>query len=91
VILIPTSLAARLSRDEMRAVLLHELVHYPRGDLFVVGITKLFSKAGAGNDAASVSTGRFFLYAGLTFIVAILFSVVATSYRYRDEAAARGK
>jgi POT family proton-dependent oligopeptide transporter len=61
------------------------------GDLFVVGITKLFSEAGAGNHAASVSTGRFLLYAGLTFAVAILFSIVAATYKYRDASAADGK
>jgi proton-dependent oligopeptide transporter, POT family len=61
------------------------------GDLFVVGITKLFSQAGAGNHAASVSTNRFLLYAGLTFVVAILFSVIASTYKYRDAAAAEGK
>ena len=61
------------------------------GDLFVVGVTKLFSQAGAGNHAASVSTGRFLLYAGLTFVVAVLFSVIASTYQYRDAAAAEGK
>ncbi len=61
------------------------------GDLFVVGITKLFSEAGAGNHAASVSADRFLLYAGLTFVVAILFSVIASTYKYRDAAAAEGK
>jgi POT family proton-dependent oligopeptide transporter len=61
------------------------------GDLFVVGITKLFSEPGAGNHAASVSTGRFLLYAGLTFAVAIVFSVIASLYQYRDAAAAEGK
>jgi POT family proton-dependent oligopeptide transporter len=61
------------------------------GDLFVVGITKLFSEAGAGNHAASVSTNRFLLYAGLTFVVAILFSIIAGTYKYRDAAAAEGK
>jgi POT family proton-dependent oligopeptide transporter len=61
------------------------------GDLFVVGITKLFSEAGAGNHAASVSTDRFLLYAGLTFVVAILFSVIASTYKYRDATAAEGK
>jgi POT family proton-dependent oligopeptide transporter len=61
------------------------------GDLFVVGITKLFSEAGAGNHAASVSTNRFLLYAGLTFVVAILFSVIAGTYKYRDATAAEGK
>jgi proton-dependent oligopeptide transporter, POT family len=61
------------------------------GDLFVVGITKLFSEAGAGNHAASVSTSRFLLYAGLTFVVAILFSIIASTYNYRDASAAEGK
>jgi POT family proton-dependent oligopeptide transporter len=61
------------------------------GNLFVVGITKLFSEAGEGNEAASVSTGRFLLYAGLTFVVAILFSVIAGNYKYRDASAAEGK
>ncbi len=61
------------------------------GDLFVVGITKLFSESGAGNHAASVSTNRFLLYAGLTFVVALLFSVIATTYKYRDTSAAEGK
>jgi POT family proton-dependent oligopeptide transporter len=58
------------------------------GDLTIAVITKLFSN-GAGD--ASVSTGRFLQYAGLTFVVAILFTIVASFYRYRDEAAARGK
>jgi proton-dependent oligopeptide transporter, POT family len=61
------------------------------GNLFVVGITKLFSEAGKGNEAASVSTNRFLLYAGLTFVVAILFSVIAGNYKYRDASAAEGK
>jgi POT family proton-dependent oligopeptide transporter len=59
------------------------------GDLLVVAVTKLF--ANASDHAASVSTNRFLLYAGVTFGVAILFSVVAAFYNYRDEAAARGK
>jgi POT family proton-dependent oligopeptide transporter len=61
------------------------------GDLFVVGVTKLFSQANAGNEAASVSTSRFLLYAGLTLVVAVLFSVVASTYQYRDASAAEGK
>jgi POT family proton-dependent oligopeptide transporter len=59
------------------------------GDLLVAAITEIFSTA--GNDSASVSTSRFLLYAGLTFVVAILFSIVAARYRYRDAAAAEGK
>jgi dipeptide/tripeptide permease len=61
------------------------------GNLLVTGITKVFSHEGAGAHEASVSAPRFMLYAGLTFVVAILFSVVAAFYRYRDKAAAEGK
>jgi POT family proton-dependent oligopeptide transporter len=60
------------------------------GNLVVTAITKLFSDSGAGH-AGSVSAKRFLMYAGLTFVVAILFSIVSAFYRYRDEAAARGK
>ncbi len=59
------------------------------GNLLVSAITKIFSDP--GNGEASVSTGRFLMYAGLTFVVAILFSIIAAFYQYRDEAAARGK
>jgi hypothetical protein len=38
-----------------------------------------------------VTSGRFIIYAGLTFVVAIIFSVVATFYKYRDAAAAEGR
>ncbi len=58
------------------------------GNLLVTLITKIFSSA--SGDAA-VSTNRFLLYAGLTFVVAILFSIIASFYKYRDAAAARGK
>jgi POT family proton-dependent oligopeptide transporter len=59
------------------------------GDLFVVTVTKLFG--GAGNHEASVSPGRFLQYAGMTFVVAILFSLVTAFYQYQDKAAAQGK
>jgi POT family proton-dependent oligopeptide transporter len=61
------------------------------GNLVVTAITKLFSGSDPGAHAASVSAPRFLMYAGLTFVVAILFSVVSAFYRYRDEAAAQGK
>ena len=61
------------------------------GDLLVAAITELFSNPAAGGGSESVSTKRFFLYAGLTFVVAILFSIVAAHYNYRDKAAAEGK
>lgn len=59
------------------------------GNLFVSAITKIFSTP--GNGEAAVSTGRFLMYAGLTFVVAIVFSLIASRYRYQDKAAAEGK
>jgi POT family proton-dependent oligopeptide transporter len=62
------------------------------GNLLVTVITKLLPGAAAGDaHGASVSTGRFYLYAGLTFVVAILFSLIAARYRYRNEAVDEGK
>ncbi len=52
------------------------------GNLLVTVITKVFSGEGAGH-ASSVSAGRFLVYAGLTAVVGVLFSLVATFYRYR--------
>jgi POT family proton-dependent oligopeptide transporter len=83
--------AFREAAPEMKSTIMSLwLVTIALGDLLVVGITKVFSASGPKAHAGSVSTSRFFLYAGLTFIVAILFSLVAARYRYRDEAAARG-
>jgi len=53
------------------------------GNLLVTAITKAFSSSGSGHSDA-VTTSRFLLYAGLTFAVAILFSFVASRYRYRS-------
>jgi POT family proton-dependent oligopeptide transporter len=52
------------------------------GNLIVTAITKVLS---GGAEAGSVSTSRFMLYAGLTAIVAVLFSLVAAGYRYRNQ------
>jgi len=60
------------------------------GNLFVSVLTKMLGGPEGGHEA-SVSTQRFMLYAGMTFVVAILFSIVAAFYKYRDEAAARGQ
>ncbi len=64
------------------------------GNLIVIGATwgagKLSDAADAGHDV-SVTPKMFFFYAGLTFVVAILFSVVASRYRYRDADAAEGR
>ncbi len=59
------------------------------GNLLVVLITKVMG--GADKLSGSVSTSRFVLYAGLTFVVAIAFSVIATFYKYRDTSAAQGR
>jgi POT family proton-dependent oligopeptide transporter len=81
--------AFREAAPEMKSIIMgFWLLAIAMGDLLITVITKLFSN-GAGN--AAVSSGRFMQYAGLTFVVAILFSVVALFYRYRDAAAARGK
>lgn len=59
------------------------------GNLFVSLLTKLLSSRTAGGEA--VTPKRFMLYAGMTFVVAILFSLIAARYKYRDDAAAEGK
>ncbi len=58
------------------------------GNLVVMAITKVLA---AGNGHASVSPGRFMLYAGMTFAAAMLFSLIAAFYKYRDPSAAQGK
>jgi POT family proton-dependent oligopeptide transporter len=82
--------AFRESAPEMKSIVMSFwLLMMAFGDLLIVVITELGSKV--TNSDAAVSTERFLLYAGLTFVVAILFSVVASFYKYRDAAAARGK
>ena len=61
------------------------------GNLLVAGITKFLPGSGANVSDASVSSGRFMLYAGMMFAVAVIFSLIATTYHYRDKAAAEGK
>jgi len=50
------------------------------GNLLVTTITQL----GGSHGDESVSSGRFYLYAVLTFAVALLFIIVAVRYRYRE-------
>ena len=84
--------AFREAAPEMKSMIMSFwLLTVAFGDLLVVVITKLLPGTGANAHAASVSTNRFLLYAGMTFVVAILFSVVTVFYRYRDRAAAEGK
>jgi POT family proton-dependent oligopeptide transporter len=81
--------AFREAAPEMKSLVMSFwLLTIAFGDLFVAVLTKLLAN-GTGDSA--VSTTRFLQYAGLTFIVAVLFTVVATFYRYRDTAAAQGK
>ena len=82
--------AFREAAPEMKSTIMSFwLLTVSMGDLFVVTVTKLF--ASDSDHAASVSPGRFLQYAGMTFVVAVLFSVVAAFYQYRDKAAAQGK
>jgi POT family proton-dependent oligopeptide transporter len=82
--------AFREAAPEMKSIVMSFwLLMIALGDLFVAVLTKLL--AGGGDHAASVSTGRFMQYAGMTFVVAILFSIIATFYKYRDASAAQGK
>ena len=81
--------AYREAAPEMKSLIMSFwLLTVTAGNLLVAFITKTF--AGSGGDSA-VTSGRFMMYAGLSFIVAILFSVVAARYRYRDAEAAQGR
>jgi POT family proton-dependent oligopeptide transporter len=58
------------------------------GNLLVMAITRMLeSEDGKG----SVTPGRFLMYAGLTFAVAIVFMLIASRYKYRDLEAAKGR
>ena len=82
--------AFREAAPEMKSsIMSFWLLTVALGNLLVGVITKLCATPGSGE--ASVSTGRFLMYAGLTFVVAILFSLVARTYPYRDATAAQGK
>lgn len=54
------------------------------GNLFVSVLTKALSGLDPSGSEGAVSTERFLLYAGLTAVVGVLFSVVAGRYRYRQ-------
>jgi len=53
------------------------------GNLLVSAITKVL---GGAAEAGAVTSGRFLLYAVLTAAVGVLFSLVASQYRYRHPA-----
>lgn len=63
------------------------------GNLLVIGATKvagMLSGGGGGHDV-SVTPGMFLFYAVLTAVVAVIFSVIAGRYQYRDVRAAAGE
>lgn len=82
--------AFREAAAEMKSLIMSFwLLTVTVGNLLVTFITKFLASEGGGD--ASVTSGRFMAYAGLTFVVAIVFSVVAAFYKYRDQSAALGK
>jgi len=84
--------AFREAAPEMKSLIMSFwLLTVAVGNLLVALLTRYLSSAGAGTDNASVSSGRFMLYAMMMFAVAGLFSLIASTYRYRDTAAAAGK
>lgn len=81
--------AYREAAPEMKSTIMSFwLLTVAFGNLLVAGITQAL---GDGSHSGSVSASRFLLYAGMTFVVAVLFSLVSRTYRYRDAAAARGE
>jgi POT family proton-dependent oligopeptide transporter len=84
--------AFREAAPEMKSLIMSFwLLTVSVGDLFVALLTVFLPHGGADAEDASVSTGRFMLYAALMFGVAIIFSLIAAFYQYRDKAAAEGK
>jgi dipeptide/tripeptide permease len=72
------------SAPEMRSTIMSFwLLTVSVGNLLVADITKLMS---GGSGAEAVSPKRFLIYAGLTAVVGVLFSLVASQYRYRHDA-----
>ncbi|HTL71984.1 MAG TPA: MFS transporter [bacterium] len=83
--------AFREAAPEMKSLIMSFwLLTVAAGNLFVALLTKFLPTSGGAEDAA-VSTGRFMLYAGMMFGVAIVFSLIAATYNYRDKAAAEGR
>lgn len=84
--------AFREAAPEMKSLIMSFwLLTVAVGNMLVAVITEWLPHAGANAEAASVSTGRFYLYAGMMFAVAVIFSLIAATYQYRDKAAAAGK
>lgn len=81
--------AFREAAPEMKSLIMSFwLLTVTIGDMLVVFITEFFSD---GSGSESVTSGRFMQYAELLGVVAVVFSIVAAFYRYRDRTAAEGK
>jgi POT family proton-dependent oligopeptide transporter len=84
--------AFREAAPEMKSLIMSFwLLTVAVGNLFVALLTGLLPHATGGAEDAAVSTSRFLLYAAMMFGVAIIFSLIAATYRYRDPSAALGK
>ena len=84
--------AFREAAPEMKSLIMSFwLLTVAAGNLFVALLTKFLPQDGSNGGEASVSSGRFILYAGMMFAVAVIFSLIATTYHYRDKAAAEGR
>jgi proton-dependent oligopeptide transporter, POT family len=87
--------AFREAAPEMKSLIMSFwLLTVSFGNLFTAALTAALADtatAAAHAGSASVSSGRFMLYAWMMFGVAILFSLIASTYQYRDRAAAAGK
>ena len=84
--------AFREAAPEMKSLIMSFwLLTVAAGNLFVALLTRFLPANTAGGGDAAVSSGRFMLYAGMMFAVAVVFSLIAATYRYRDQAAAQGK
>ena len=84
--------AFREAAPEMKSMIMSFwLLTVAVGNLFVALLTALLPHTDGSAEDASVSTGRFLLYAAMMFGVAIIFSLIAATYHYRDKAAAQGK
>jgi POT family proton-dependent oligopeptide transporter len=87
--------AFREAAPEMKSLIMSFwLLTVSFGNLFTALLTKVLGHLApdtANAGSASVSSGRFMLFAWMMFGVAILFSLIASTYHYRDKAAAAGK
>ena len=84
--------AFREAAPEMKSLIMSFwLLTVAAGNLFVALLTKFLPHTDSAAGDASVSSGRFMLYAGMMFAVAVVFSLIAATYNYRDKSAAMGK